>query len=260
MTYPSQPVPPPPGAPPQPPVKKGLGPLGWILIGCGGLIVVGGLIFGGLMMAGGYFVKKKAEEFEKNPAFAAAKLAVQVNPDLEIVSEDEDKATLTIRNKKTGEVATFSAEDIKEGRITFKTDEGSATFDASAEEGGIKVTTDKGETTTLGGTSAQNLPSWLPAYPGGTVQGGYDTTNAEGHTAAFTVTTKDPVSQVLDFYEARLKEAGLKVDKSTYSTNNQISGGAVTATSEDQKRTANVMVAPADGGGTSAVVTFQDKK
>ena len=260
MTYPSQPVPPPPGAPPQqPPVKKGLGPLGWILIGCGGLIVVGGLVFGGLMMAGGYFVKKKAEEFEKNPAFAAAKLAVQVSPDVELVSADEEKGTLTIKNKKTGEVMTISAEDAKEGRWSVETKEGKTVFDASGQKGTIEVTTDKGETATFGATSPQNLPAWLPTYPGGTVQGSYDTTNAEGRTAAFTVTTKDSVSQVLDYYEARLKEAGLKVDKSTYSTNNQISGGSVTATSEDQKRTANVMAAPGEGG-TSAVITFQDKK
>jgi hypothetical protein len=259
MTYPPQPVPPPPGAPPQTPAKKGMGPLGWILIGCGGLIVVGGLIFGGLMMAGGYFLKNKAAEFEKNPAFAAAKLAVQVNPDLEIVSTDEAHATLTVKNKKTGEVATFNAEDAKNGHFVFKSKEGTATFDASGKEGVMKVTTDKGETATFGAGAPQNLPSWLPVYPGGTVQGTFDTTNAEGRSAAFTVTSTDPADKVLDYYESQLKSAGLKVDKTTMSSNNQTSGGTLTAKSDDEKRQASVIIGSANGQ-TSATITFQEKK
>ena len=219
----SQPVPPPPGAPQQP-VKKGLGPLGWILIGCGGLVVIAGLIFGGLMFAGGRFLKNKAAEFEKNPAFAAAKLAVQVSPEVELVSSDEDKGTLTIKNKKTGEVMTISAEDAKEGRFVFKSDEGTAVFDASGQQGTLKVTTDKGETATFGAGSPQNLPSWLPVYPGGSVTGTYDTTTAEGRTAAFTVTTRDSSDKVLEYYESEFKGAGFKVDKTTYTANNQTAG------------------------------------
>ena len=147
MTYPAQPTPPPPpGAPTQPPVKKGLGPLGWVLIGCGGIILIGFLVLGAL----GWFAKKKIDQFAENPTFNAAKLVVQMNPELELVSADEKTGTLTIKNKKTGEVTTLSAEDAKEGRWTFKND--------------------KGETATLGAGSAQTLPSWLPSYPGGTVR------------------------------------------------------------------------------------------
>jgi len=235
-----------------------MGPLGWILIGCGGLIVVGGLIFGGLMMAGGWFVKNKAAEFEKNPTFAAAKLAVQLNPDLEIVSTDEEHSTLTVKNKKTGEVATFNAEDAKNGHFEFKTKEGTATIDASGKEGAVKVTTDKGETSTFGAGAPQNLPSWLPVYPGATVAGTFDTTNAEGHSAAFTVTTKDDAGKVLDYYESQLKAAGLKVEKTTITANGQ-NGGTVTAKSDDEKRQASIMVGSANGE-TTATVTFTEKK
>jgi len=256
MTYPAQPAPPPPpGAPTQPPAKKGLGPLGWVLIGCGGIILIGFLALGSVT----WFAKKKIDQFAENPTFNAAKLAVRMNPELELVSSDEKTSTLTIKNKKTGEVTTISAEDAKEGRWTVETKEGKTVFDGSSKDGTLKVETSKGETATFGTGSAQNLPSWLPSYPGGSVQGTYDTTNAEGRTAAFTVTTKDAVTQVLDYYAARLKEAGLKVDKNTFSTNDQASGGTITATSEDQKRTANVMVS-ASGEETSAVVTFQEKK
>ena len=250
----SQPVPPPPGAPPQTPAKKGLGPLGWILIGCGGLILIGALVLGGI----GWYAKQKITEFGENPTFNAAKLAVRMNPDLELVSADEKTSTLTIKDKKTGEVTTISAEDAKEGRWSVKTKEGTTVFDASGKEGSIKVTNDKGETASFGAGLQQSLPSWLPVYPGGSVQGSYDTTNAEGRTAAFTVTTKDPTSKVLDFYESQLKAAGFKVDKTTFSANNQ-TGGSITATSDDQKRSANVMIG-VSGEETSAVVTFQEKK
>lgn len=253
----SQPVPPPPGAPQQP-AKKGLGPFGWILIGCGGLIVVGAIAIGGMMYAGGRFLKHKAAEFEKNPTFAAAKLAVQVNPDLEIVSSDEKDGTLTIKNKKTGEVTTMSAEEASEGRWTFKSDQGTATIDASGKDGTVKMTGDKGQTVTFGAGLQKDLPSWLPVYPGGSVKGAFDATTAEGRSAMFTVTTNASASQVLDYYETELKAAGFKVDKTTYTANNQV-GGAVTGTSDDKKRIASVVIT-ASPEGTSAAVTFQEKK
>lgn len=252
----SSPVPPPPASPPPP--KKGLSPLAWVGIGCGVIIVLGLIALGAV----GFFVQKKAKEFEKNPAMAAAKVAVQLNPDLELVSADEEHNTLTVKDKKSGEVLTFSAEDIKNGKFSFKSSKGgSATFDASGANGGtFKVTNEKGETSTMnvGAGSPQNLPSWLPVYPGGTVQGTFDTTSAEGRSAAFTVTTTDPVSKVMDFYETQFKSAGLKVDKSTFSSNGQ-EGGTVSGKSDDEKRQASVLLGTADGK-TSATVTFQEKK
>jgi hypothetical protein len=247
----SQPISPPPGAPPQTPAKKGLGPLGWILIGCGGLVVIGMIAAGACF----YVVKKQAEKFEKNPALAAAELAVRVNPDTEVVSKDEEKGTLTIKNTKTGEVGTFSAEDLKNGRISWKSDKGSATFDGS----GIKVTNEKGETTTFGSATPQSFPSWIPTYPGATVQGTMDTTNAEGHSAAFTVTTSDSIDKVADYYEAQLKNAGLKVEKNTTTANGQTAVATLGAKSDDGKREASLMISSADGQ-TSAIVTFQEKK
>jgi hypothetical protein len=256
MTYPAQPTPPPPpGAPTQPPAKKGLGPLGWVLIGCGGLILVGALVLGAL----GWFAKKKIDQFAENPTFNAAKLAVQMNPELELVSADEKTNTLTIKNKKTGEVMTISAEDAKEGRWSVETKEGKTVFDGSAKEGTLTVTNDKGEVATWGAGTVKDVPSWVPSYPGGSVQGTFDSTTNEARSAAFTVTTKDSVEQVLNYYEEQLKNAGFKADKTSYATNGTTAGGSVTATSSDEKRTASVMVSTS-GEGTTAIVTFTEKK
>ena len=234
-----------------------MSPLAWVGIGCGVIIILCVIALGVV----GFFVKKKADEISKNPAMAAAKIAVQLNPDVELVNADEEHNTLTVKDKKSGEVLTFSAEDIKNGKFTIKSDKsGTTTFDGSGANGGsLKVTNDKGEVATFnGGGTPQNLPSWLPVYPGGTVQGTFDTTNAEGRSAAYTVITTDPVSKVMDFYETQFKGANLKVDKSTFSSNGQ-DGGTVSGKSDDEKRQASILLGTVDGK-TSATVTFQEKK
>ena len=255
----ASPVPPPPGSPQAP--KKGLSPLAWVGIGCAVLFVVGLLVLGGVVGVGGYFAKKVIDKAQKNPTLTAAELMVRANPDLELVSSDEKNNTLTIKDKKTGEVTTISADAASGGKFTVKTDKGTATFDASGKDGGsLKVTDDKGQTTTMnaGAGAPQNLPSWLPVYPGGTVQGTFDTTSAEGHSAAFTVSTTDPVSKMMEFYESQLKSAGLKTEKTTFSANGQ-DGGSVSGKSADDKRQANVLFGSANGQST-ATVTYQEKK
>src|SRR5689334_16038358 len=77
---------PPPSYPPPAP-KKGMGPLAWIGIGCGVILVIGVIA----MFAVGFFVKRQVDKFEDNPAMAAATLAVKLNPDLELVSSDAEK-------------------------------------------------------------------------------------------------------------------------------------------------------------------------
>jgi hypothetical protein len=256
----SSPVPPPPGTPQAP--KKGLSPLAWVGIGCAAIIVIGLIALGGLGAIGSYFIKKQADKFQKNPTMAAAEMVVRLNPDLELVSSDEKTNTLTIKDKKTGEVTTFSADDAKNGKFTFKTDKGTATFDANSKDGGgsLKVTDDKGQVTTMnaGLGAPQNLPSWLPVYPGGKVQGTFDTTNAEGHSAAFTVSSTDSVSKMMSFYKSQLEGAGLKTEQTTFSANGQ-DGGSVSGKSADDKRQANVLFGSANGQST-ATVTFQEKK
>lgn len=245
------PVPPPPGSPPP---KKGLGPLAWVaIIGCGLILVVGLVV----VAAGGYFVKK----FADNPGFAAAELAIRANPDLEVLSSDRDKNTITVRNKKTGETLTLNAEDIKNGKVTVTNEKGE-TVDFSASQEGVKITNEKGEVATLGATEGgpKNLPSWVPVYPGGSVTGSLDSTTAEGRSTAFTVSTQDSLNEVLSFYESKLKDQGLTVDKNTMSSNDQPTFSTLTGKSGDGKREISIMLTANAGEATQAVVTVNDKK
>jgi len=248
-------VPPAPGVPP---VKKGMSPLAWVGVGCIVLLVLAGIAVGVM----GWFAKRAVDKFAENPTMTAAELMVRANPDLELVSSDRKTNTLTVKDKKTGEVTTFSAEDAKNGKFTIKSDKGTATFDASGANGGtLKVTDEKGQqtTTTFGGVNAkQALPSWLPEYPGGTVQGTFDTTTNDTRSAAFTVSTKDDSNKVLDYYEAQLKNNGFKPEKSTFNNNGQ-TGGTVSGKSEDGKHEVSVIVSTSTEG-TQALVSFQDRK
>ncbi|MEZ5332299.1 MAG: hypothetical protein R2991_09670 [Thermoanaerobaculia bacterium] len=176
-----------PQTPTQP--KKKSGVLGWILIGCLGLA----LIFGILAVSCGLFVfnkgKKVVQDFEKNPAKAAAETMVRLNPELELVDSDEDAGTMTIRNKKTGEEFTADYSDIEEGKISFESDGKAVSFDArGAAEGGsgvITMTDEAGEqTAVIGGQGDSSaVPSWFPLYPGASDVGAtYSAKNATEET------------------------------------------------------------------------------
>lgn len=242
------------------PTKKGMGAWGWVAIGCGALL----LLILGTCFAGGMFLKNKvkglADDFQKNPAKAAAMLVVKMNPDIELVSSDEEK--MTIKDKKTGEEITVNFEDAKEGKFSFKTKDGEATIDASsAKDGGgtMTVTGTNGQTATFGaGSGAGSAPSWLPSYPGATVTGNYDADTGDSHAGALTVSTADALDQVMAFYEDKLEADGFKVEKMTVG-GSAGSGGTVTGTSEGEKRTVSVVLSSVDGK-TQAMVTYTEKK
>jgi hypothetical protein len=249
-----------PPPPPPPPQKKGLGPLGWVLIGCGAIVILVCIGFAVL----GYLAKNKLAEIQKNPEMATAKTIVALNPDLETVSSDDEAKTITIRNKKTNEVVTANLDDVKNGHLKFSSDKGSASFDVSGKEGAgtIKVTDEKGKqsTMTFGAGAPQDLPAWVPSYPGATPSGSYASTTPDGRAGGFSVATGDAPDKVVDWYESQLKSSGFTAQKSTVSTNGTTSGGSVTATSGDQKRTVNIAVSANDKApGAAVVITYTEK-
>jgi hypothetical protein len=88
--------------------KRGIGPLGWVGVGCGGIVlaVVGGIsIF--WMKFGGEIREMKAEA-EKNPARAAALGFVKVGGGkFEMAAEDELGRRYTVREVGTKKLMTF---------------------------------------------------------------------------------------------------------------------------------------------------------
>ncbi len=239
---PMQPPMPPPGGQqfpspvdPYPPKKKS-SPWLWILGGCLGLVVLGGLIIAGLGVWGYQKVKSSGELdlMKRNPAAAVAKIAIKNNPNLEFVSMDEDKGIMTVRDKKTGKTVTMNFEDIKNGRVSFEGEDG--------------------EKVAFGAGSAVTLPGWFPKYPGSTPEGSVSASDANQDAAQFGFKTSDSPAKVLAFYESELKQAGLQV-----TTLKQDTGGMITGQDEGQGREASVTVS-ADGPGAQVTATFKSKK
>jgi hypothetical protein len=247
------PIPPPAAA--APPTKTS--PVVWIVVGCFGLLVVAGVI----AVMGGYFVARKATQFAKNPGLAVSKMIAAANPDVEVVSTDEDTGRITVRDKKTGKTMTMNFSDAQKGRIVFKEDgkdavtveaggEGSsAVFEMKSKDGSMKI----------GGGAPQNMPAWLPMYPGSPPEGAMSMNNANSNSGLFGFKTKDSVEQVLRYYSDSLKKAGLKAATQTMQQDGSTSGGTVTAEDSSGKRKASVTATTGDEG-TSVAVTFESPK
>jgi hypothetical protein len=88
--------------------KKGMGPLGWLGIGCGGIllaVILGVVIF--WMKFGGEF-RQMADEAKKNPARAGALAFVKMGKgSFEMQAEDEAGKRYTVREIATGKLTTF---------------------------------------------------------------------------------------------------------------------------------------------------------
>lgn len=228
---------PPPPAPVPPQKKKGIPPLGWVGIGCGTIVVL-------LVVLGGLLVgkcKRWAEQVQKNPEKAAAEMMVKINPELDMVSQDEDAGTMTVRNTKTGEQYTMSYKDLAEGRFT--------------------VTDAEGTTTTVGGggVDLSQVPAWVPRPPD--AQSTTSTFHQESGgdvSGMLNIKTTASVDEVAEFYEKAAKAAGLGASTSRSAT----VGGTTTRTLEFSGggRTLNVSIVSSPEEGMNVAVGYQGKK
>lgn len=239
------------GARPAAPVqgKKGLPVLAWIAIGCGGIVVLGGIAF---MILGWLAVNKMkdvASEFEDNPTKAAAEMIVGMNPDLEMVESDEDAGTVTIREKSSGKVVTFDYQDIKEGRFSFESEDGriEVTGQGDGDEGVVNITTGEGETRIGGGGE---IPDWVPAHPDTTSRKSLmHSSGATGDTGHAAFTVDDDAGEVVAFYKEAFEQEGYAVSVVEGSS----AQGSITMVS-GQKDGANMTASVTDKGDTSEVV------
>jgi hypothetical protein len=235
--------------------KKGLPPIAWIAIGCAGVLVVVGIV----AVVGGLFVFNKAkdfaEEMEEDPILASAKLLSAANPEIELVEADKDNERVTFRNTETGEEYTVDYDDIREGRISFSSSEGTMTLDVEEDEGRLTVTSQEGTTTYDTGDRATDLPDWVPVYPGSEPEGAFKSQTPDAHAGAYTIRTKADRGQVVDYFAAELERAGLEIRSRTTMPDADM----LVATSSDEARTATV-TASTEESEVSVMVNFMEKK
>lgn len=263
------PPPPPPQQPPPPPAgdptytpggapkKKGLPPLAWVGIGCGVIALIG-LV---LVLAGGLWVGSKVKEAADNPEMATAKTIVRLNPELELVESDDDEGTLTVRNTRTGEVLTVDVSEVREGRFSFRDEEGQETSIGMEEDeegqGAFTVRDREGnETLRIGAGGEEDVPAWVPRYPGVRVEGTMSSRRAGKTEGAFTFETTDSVDDVVAWYVEELEDLGLS--ESGRSDHQAGGGRLVNLTYQGEGRTLNAMVT-SDGGETNTVVSYSEE-
>jgi len=261
MSEPQIPPPPPGGETP----KKGLSTGAKIGIGC---LVAALLVAGGCFVVTAFFVKKGAdavrsfaEDAQNDPDAAAVKaveLLMKLNPEVDVVSTDPGAGKITLREKRTGKVLTFRAEDIRNGKVSFESEGEKLTIDADQGEdgkpGALRV--EGNDRSMVFGADTDEIPDWVPIYPGGRADAFSKLDNATEASGTFTIHTADPAEQVLAFYENALRDAGFEVETAKLHSDTA-SGGNLTARAG--ARAVNIALA-AQEGETQGLVAFSEKK
>lgn len=91
---------------PPPLEKKGLGPLAWIGIGCGSILLLAVIASVVFYFAFGPKIKEFAEDAQKNPTRATATLMVKTGQ-FEMKTEDDANKRYTVREKQNGQLMTI---------------------------------------------------------------------------------------------------------------------------------------------------------
>ncbi len=250
-------------APPSAPLSAGQPPakqsktLMYVLMGCGGLIVLVAVI----MAAISFFIASKAKEFGSNPAFAAAKLAASLNPEVEVLDSDPSTGKITVREKKTGKTVTMDFRDIQKGRFSFEGEDGKRVDLEAKGEGDSGSLTMRGPDGSMefGAGSAAKVPAWVPKYPGAQVVGTFSVQGGEGDGGTFQMKCNGSVETVAAFYEREMKSAGMTVQKHSMQSGNT-SAIMVMGENESDGRTLSATVSSTDGGTTAQIVYGTKKK
>jgi len=245
-----------------PVIPRKTSPLVWIVVAVLGLFVLVGIA----VVGGGLFLVHKAKQagfdtelMRNNPGLATAKLLAATNPDLEVVSTDDQRGIITIRQKSTGKIMTMNFDDMKRGKFTFKEDgKDAVTLEAHGNGDTGNMQMKSGSESLNFGANQATLPAWIPAYPNSKPVSTFSMNGRDGTSASFQFQTQDAPKDVVAFYETGLKQAGFSINASSTSENGASSGGLVSADDAANKR--NVVVAVGTGNkGTTVSVTYSKK-
>mgnify|MGYP000023531326 CR=1 FL=1 len=165
--------------------KKGLHPMAWVGIGCGGLLVVATLAVALLIGWGKRKFKEVQHELATTAQESAAEMLIEMNSELEMLSEDPETGEITVLVEGTGEQLTFSPEELTEGRVTFKGPDGTST--------------------TLGQGDLADVPAWVPRYAGATDEKAlFHREKGASIKGLLSYSSTDAVQDLEDFYDTEL--------------------------------------------------------
>ncbi len=227
--------------PPQPAAKKRNTWL-WVLLGCGGLTVIGVIV----VLVVGYFLFSIGEHVADNPVRTAAKVVEFINPDIEVLSVDEEKELVTFRDKRTGEVTTISLEELKKQQEKKSSESKPPDNTAQSKPSSESATPEVG--------GQDGLPNWVVLYPGAKVIAKLKSGTGNKASGTLMLKTDDGADAVLRFYEERLKGDGFSVTPTVVGNLRALSA------KRNSGEALVIMAAPEDGDeqdDTQITITYQ---
>ncbi len=238
---------------PAPGTRKKKGPLFWILIGVGSLVLIGCLALG----VGVYFLSRVAsnagvslDDLKNRPGIAMGRMMVATNPDWEMVKENEDDQSIVVHNKKTDKTFTLRFNQATRQLEMEDSDGNRSVIDAR--NGQIETESADGSTAKFGADTGEALPFWVPPYPGSSPKSNFSENGSDGKVTTFAFDTSDPADKVFDFYEKQLKDNGFTI------TARQAVGVVSTLAAEDSTQKRRVTVT-APGDGPVMIQTIEEK-
>ena len=223
-----------------------MGVLPKVLIGCASLLVLLGLIASLAIWWGARKLRGMAAGAERNPAAFAARLMTAGNPELEVVSQDNDRKTVTIRNRNTGESLTVNAAELEKGNLAFRNEKGEqVAIEGNSADGkrGLKVTSRVGTMTIGDGAGALPTSDWVPSYPGAKPVGTVAKKGADGESGMYRPSSRGP---------------GFKVERAG-AEGQEGAAGSLNAQHVAEARSVSISAVGADGG-TQVTVVYDSKK
>lgn len=244
---------------------NGRSPLAWAAIGCAALAVL--VLVSMFCVCGtcGFVAQQAAneiesqvKEFENNPVRTAAEVITRFNPDLELVSANEETGEVQIKNLETNETVSINYEDLKAGKLQWSTTnaEGETTTASASMEGGKGLTVTGAEGNTVSMFGGETNTSFVPVHSSaqGDPQQIMAASSPEEDTGMFSYTSSEDPGALLDYYADYFDEQGFEVTRQMFGDQ-----GIVSASNKSTGDTASVNVT-GSGGEITVTATYKDVK
>ena len=228
--------------------------IGWIAT----LILIAIISMAGL----GFYWLHKAKEtglnpylIKKNRDLAAAELAVLRGGDMRVVSTNDTAETMVVRDNKTGKTITLKFD--RGTKSMVETGE-HAKQPAIAATATPSATETKAPDATAEPANPATPPSWVPVYPGASLQNPLSADDNQKQSGSYTFVSADPPDKVTSYYSQQLTSAGMKLTQMDAGNDGNIKG-VLSATQDSNGRSVQVTVSTATDG-THVSLKYEQKR
>ncbi len=217
-----------------------MGPVAWLMMA----LLIGGLVLGAAAVGVTYSLVRaalqtpKSERKAEHGDLALARLLTSRYPELEVISVDLANNRVTLRDRKSGKVATQDIESARNGEFHFAEQSQPLAQRAGSTPPGAPDSA---------GEKPLRLPDWIPSYPFSQPRGETPQPDA----GSFRFETRDSVSEVLSFYQEALKQEGFQI--TAVGTDSEAPGVRGSLTAIDAHANRSVTIEISAGASASRV-------